>query len=1043
MAANTQRTVTLTLDAQTRGTDDIKALAAEIRKLGASGAEASPEFESLARRLEQAGLAEEQQAKSAKSAAASLQSAKQSLLEARAAVSAYTAEVGGAKKANAEQAAELERLNQAVRNSKASMDAARAAVAAVTPEYERMKAATASAVQEAEQLKKAVSAPGEAAVESAKKAEGAFSGMAAKLRGLAGPIIAAFGAAEFFKANTGIEALRRSLELLKGSSEAAAKEIDYLKTTSNRLGLDVQEISKAYISLTAAAKGTAMEGQATRDIFEAVAGAMSKLGRSSADAEGALQAIAQMLSKGVVSMEEMRQQLGERLPGAMQAAADASGVTVSELTDMIGTGQVLASDLLPKLSAGLTKLYGTSAQTDGLASSWNRLKNSITETLQFIGDSGVSAAVTAVLGQLSIAVRGLVGAFDLLGKSIGITLGALVSFDFKHPIDSVNAWRTAIAGAAADIQTKLDKANNTTRETTTAQKALAEGSKVVSDSAKEQAVSWLAVVNAYAKVSKAAKETTDQAVKAAAAKEAEGKASTELAAAFGDETEKREANLIAALDNTTALKAVADARKAEAEIASSNAIALAESAKGEAVLSEEKRKSIQAATDSATAKKLEADQAAAVALSAQQHAAVLVVETAALQDNSGRVKELAADYETAKKALEGVRAARQSGNASMVDEQYAAIAAGQAAAIYRDALKDQTDVIASNARAKIGQLDVDKAGVRLAIEQQQTILQTSRARGDEYAAIQALNEIKRLEIKLAELTAQAKRAEADAALLTVKAKREELAASGQLTEAKEAELKAQEAGAKVKQVEAQIAGETAKRMKELSESYQQSGIAADRAAGSIAGVGDAARGSVPGVDALTGSLNQLNAAERAAADAAAGRTSPMDTSTFFTGGHQADRAVSSRDILYRSGATIDEARIAEKYFGELMQRKAQAGAAGVHSTDDNNRLIREASEYAAKESIRLARQELSTGQATDLGKPVADITQRALAQSTARPQDAKQISSAAAQEATNQPKTVVNVSIGGKTTPVNVASGSDATSLVNILKQLQTDSMRF
>ena len=136
---------------------------------------------------------------------------------------------------------------------------------------------------------KAVKAPGEAAEASAKKAEGAFSGLSNKLRGMAGPIIAAFGAAEFWKANTGIESLRRSLELLKGGSDAAAKEIEYLRSTSNRLGLDVQEVGKAYISLTAAAKGTSLEGAQTRAIFEAVAGAMAKLGKSSADTEGALQ----------------------------------------------------------------------------------------------------------------------------------------------------------------------------------------------------------------------------------------------------------------------------------------------------------------------------------------------------------------------------------------------------------------------------------------------------------------------------------------------------------------------------------------------------------------------------------------------------------------------------------------------------------------------------------------------------------------------------------------------------------------------------------
>jgi hypothetical protein len=120
--------------------------------------------------------------------------------------------------------------------------------------------------------------------------------------------------------------------------------------------------------------------------------------------------------------------------------------------------------------------------------------------------------------------------------------------------------------------------------------------------------------------------------------------------------------------------------------------------------------------------------------------------------------------------------------------------------------------------------------VRLAIEKQRTIYEVAKALGDEYGAAVALMEIKKLEIKLAELTAKAKAAEAEAIRLTVEAKRAELLASGQMTPAKEAELMAQEAGAKVKKVEAEIAGETAKRMKELADASLMSGNAAATAA---------------------------------------------------------------------------------------------------------------------------------------------------------------------------------------------------------------------
>lgn len=994
MATQNNRTVTLTLATQTTGQESVKSLAAELHKMAQEGGDAAPEFARLAQSLEQASNAEEKQSKAARAAAANMQASKQSMLEARAAMSTYTASIGGAKNATAEQKAELAKLNQTIRDGKASYDQARASVATLTPEYNRLKASTRGVISEAERLKTAVKAPGEAAADSAKKMDLSFTGMARSLRGMAGGLAAALGLDQFVKANTSVESLRRSLEQMTGSGEAAAREIDYLKAAANRLGLDVNDAGRAYINLTAAAKGTALEGAGTKAIFEAVSGAMSKLGKSSAETEGALQAVAQMMSKGTVSMEEMRQQLGERLPGAMQAAADASGVTVGELTAMIGTGQVLASDLLPKLADGLQKMYGTGAQAEGMVSSWNRLKNSISETLVFIGDSGVVTALVGIMGQLGFAVRGLTGAFELLGRIIGITFGAIAAFDWKHPIDSVKNWKTAVSEAGAEIQKKMDAVKGSAENAGEAQSKLAEAGKKAAESASAQAVTWLTVVNSFGKVTAAAKEATEQAIKSAAAKAEEGKTSVALAQAFGTETEKRTSALAAANANTIALKAVAEARLLEAEAANSNAIALAEAAKAEAVLSEEKRKAIVAATDNATAKKSEADQAASAALAAQQHAAALSVESAALQDNSGRVLELKAAYEAAQASLEAVRLAREAGTATMVDEQSAAIAAGEAAFLYRDALSDQTRVIEQNAKQKQAQLNVDQAGVRLAIEQQKSILEMAKVRGDEYAVTQSLMEIKQLEIKLAELTAQAKKAEADAALLTVKAKRAELEASGQLTKAKEAELAAEEAGAKVKQVEAEISAELAKRTRELADEVAYSGDAATKATKDYEKLAESLDGVADSADTASGKIRDL-----------------QDQQTRTAAGQPNTSAINFAGLAKNRGATPEQAAevqaSAGEIFSRMMQESPTASALGVRGLISN--AVDEAMAALGVKARTGAPQEASSGR--QVATPATTVHR-------------------------------VEISFRGATTPVNVASSQDANSLLGILRQLETDAAR-
>ena len=836
---------------------------------------------------------------------------------------------------------------------------------------------------------------------------------------------------QFIQANVGIESLERALSQILGSSQKAAAEIEWLRNTTNRLGVDTLSAAKAYTSLAASAKGTSLEGEGTRRIFEAVAGSMAKLGKSSADTEGALQAVSQMMGKGVVSMEEMRQQLAERLPGAMQATADALGITVGELTEMISTGNVLAEDLLPKLTEGLEKMYGTSGQVEGTVSAWNRLKNAIAETFQFVGQSGVMTALAVILGQVAIAVRGLTGAFDLLGKIIGITLGAIASFDFSSPIQSLKNWKAAVQDAGAEIQSKMDKASVSTEAAAAAQNRLAAQTGQAAAAAKTSEASWLTVVNAFGKVAIAATAATEQAVKSAAAREEEGKAALSLANLLGTETDKRTAGLAVATQSAEALQTLANARQHEASVAKAQAEAFAAVVAAEGAVSEQKRKAIQESTDKATALQSEADKAAAAALGAKQHAAALQTESLALADNSARLGELKSAAEQAASALEVVRINREFGAASAKEAADGEIAAAQAAALYRDALKDQTEAIQRNAAQKQSQLNIDQAGVRLAIEQQRTIYEVARARGDEYGATQALLKIKRLEINLAELTAHAKRAEADAALLVAQAKREELQASGQLTAAKEAELKAQEAGAKVKLIEAQIASETAKRMRELAAATNYSAESAGRAGQHYRDLADDLHGVAAAARDASNTMSILDDQD------VRNRQGPVDV----------------KSILYKQGASVDEAEAAAKYYGELYQREAATKLTGNLGNQENaTRLTNLASKAAAEKALEFARRELATGKAVDLGSSVSDLVAKNMAtmniDTKLTPESGLQANISAVKNAGNEARrqrtealATVNINLNGTRTQIT-ASQRDAKALSDIFKIIESDAAR-
>lgn len=206
-----------------------------------------------------------------------------------------------------------------------------------------------------------------------------------------GPLMGGIGLVaitqQLHEAGMASERLRNSFEAATGSVSKGAAEYGFARSEANRLGLDLQSTADAYLKLTASAKGTALEGEKTRQIFSSVAGASRALGLSAEQQNGALLAISQMMSKGTVQSEELRGQLGERLPGAFNIAARAMGVTTMELGKMLEAGKVIAADFLPPFAAELEKTFpagkkamsGLTAETERLKTAWSELKMTVME----------------------------------------------------------------------------------------------------------------------------------------------------------------------------------------------------------------------------------------------------------------------------------------------------------------------------------------------------------------------------------------------------------------------------------------------------------------------------------------------------------------------------------------------------------------------------------------------------------------------------------------------------------------------------------------
>lgn len=179
--------------------------------------------------------------------------------------------------------------------------------------------------------------------------------------------------------NTAREAGRARVVLRNISTDTReyARSLKFLAELTDKYGTDLIGTTEAFAKFKAAATPAGIAMAEQERIFSNISKAMASFGISGGEAALTMMAITQMMSKGKISSEELRRQLGERMPVAMQAMANAAGVSMSQLDKLLKEGKLRSAEIMGKFSDELAKLSGD-ASTDNLESSLGRLKNSFT-----------------------------------------------------------------------------------------------------------------------------------------------------------------------------------------------------------------------------------------------------------------------------------------------------------------------------------------------------------------------------------------------------------------------------------------------------------------------------------------------------------------------------------------------------------------------------------------------------------------------------------------------------------------------------------------
>jgi tape measure domain-containing protein len=177
--------------------------------------------------------------------------------------------------------------------------------------------------------------------------------------------------------------LERNTDSYAESVEVARKQLDALtnKAASSPYTLDamVDSMTKLKAANVDNASG----------FLNNLVNTAAKFGKSSEELKRATIAIQQMAGKGILSMEELRQQFGEAVPDAMGLMARAAGMSVGELVKKISSGTVEAKQALRLLNREMMlSSMGSAAE---MAKTWEGATNRISTAFQKLAREAANA----------------------------------------------------------------------------------------------------------------------------------------------------------------------------------------------------------------------------------------------------------------------------------------------------------------------------------------------------------------------------------------------------------------------------------------------------------------------------------------------------------------------------------------------------------------------------------------------------------------------------------------------------------------------------
>lgn len=295
-------------------------------------------------------------------------------------------------------------------------------------------------------------------------------------------------AGEIVRINAEMERLTYQMKAMSTASnpmKEAADNVKYLREQAAQMPFSLKTLTSGFVKLKAT--GT----DPTNGSLKAIADGIAAFGGTDESFNRTILGITQAAGKGVLQMEELRQQIGESMPIAMQLLARSMGLTVGQLAKEIQTGTVAARPALEMLYKELDRAYGGTSQrmmqtfsgqitqlhtnlqnlatSEGGKGFFDQVKAQLVDINRFLqGDMAQKLAVTFGQGLASI-VQGLRSAVTMVWEfrdeiartamAIGTGIGVIalsrglttLTTTLKTSAMAFSLFRVNMASAMADV----------------------------------------------------------------------------------------------------------------------------------------------------------------------------------------------------------------------------------------------------------------------------------------------------------------------------------------------------------------------------------------------------------------------------------------------------------------------------------------------------------------------------------------------------------------------------------------------------------------